>query len=326
MHLTTDQLYAFRRDGYLVVEDLIDTAGYLDPLVDEYAGRLDELSWKLAAEGAISDAHPDLPFGERLTRLYAETGRVFSQWFDFSLPPKDVEPDTPCHFGPAVFGVLRNPDLLDVAEDVIGPEIFSNPVQHVRLMPPEKYTPRDPKTGRLLISATMWHQDAGVVLEEADATEMLTVWIPIQDATEENGCLEVVPRDPAAGLLQHCTTPYDGRFQIPEVLFDVDRAVPVPMRRGSALFMHRETPHRSLPNVSENVRWSMDLRYNPTGQATGRPEFPGFVARSRVDPDSELHDADAWRELWMDTRARMSGRPDLVGAFSRWKEGGIGCA
>lgn len=323
--LTADQRASFDRDGYLVIEDLIDPATYLDPLVDEYEERMDALTRQLVAEGAIAQTYKGLPFGQRLSRVYVETGRVFSQWFDFSLPFRNVQLETPCHFGPAVFGILRHPDLLDVAESLIGPEVYSNPIQHVRLLSPERYTPRDPATGQSLMGATPWHQDAGVVLPEADETEMLTVWIPIQDATEENGCLQVVPRNRDAGLLQHCWTP-GGNLRVPEALFDADRAVPLPMRRGSALFMHRETPHRSLPNLSDDVRWSMDLRYNPTGQPTGRPEFPGFIARSRRDPGSELRDPDAWRQMWMDTRARMSGHPELVGAFFRWGDGAVGCA
>jgi hypothetical protein len=323
--LTEQQRRFFEDEGYLVVENLIDVEGYLDPLVEEYQERLDELAVTLVDQGKLASTYADLPFGRRLTRIYAETGQVHAQWFDFSLPFSNVKEDTPCHFGPAVFAMLRNPDLLDVAEDLIGPEIYSNPVQHVRLKPPEKYTPRDPNTGRVLLGATPWHQDAGVVVEEADDTEMLTVWVPIQDATEENGCLVVVPQNHRVGLLQHCPSPILGNH-IPDRYFDAERGVPQPMKRGSALFMHRKTPHCSLPNNSEDVRWSMDLRYNPTGQPTGRPEFPGFVARSRRDPDSELRDPAAWEQLWMDTRARMAAHPELVGAFYRWKEGAPGCA
>ena len=40
------------------------------------------------------------------------------------------------HFGPAVFDLVTVPALLDLAEDLIGPEITSNPIQHVRIKPP----------------------------------------------------------------------------------------------------------------------------------------------------------------------------------------------
>lgn len=43
---------------------------------------------------------------------------------------------------------------------------------------------------------------------------------------------------------------------------------------------------------------SLDLRYQPAGQPTGRPAFPSFVVRSRAVPDSVLADADEWTGLW----------------------------
>ena len=51
-------------------------------------------------------------------------------------PQQDIAGDTPLLLGLAVFAALVNPRLLDVMECVIGPEIYSNPVQHVRIKPP----------------------------------------------------------------------------------------------------------------------------------------------------------------------------------------------
>ncbi len=67
---------------------------------------------------------------------------------------------------------------------------------------------------------------------------------------------------------------------------------PIPMKRGDVLFLTKYTLHGSLPNTSDEVRWSFDRRCNPIGQPTGREAFPGFVARSRANPDSELHDPE----------------------------------
>ncbi len=64
--------------------------------------------------------------------------------------------------------------------------------------------------------------------------------------------------------------------------------------------------HASLSNISDNIRWSFDLRYNPIGQDTGREIFPGFVARSRDNISSEFRDANKWKDLWEDTRIKMS--------------------
>ena len=72
--------------------------------------------------------------------------------------------------------------------------------------------------------------------------------------------------------------------------------------------MHRLTMHASLSNHSQDVRWSFDLRYNPIGQPTGRGHFPGFVARSRQNPASELRDPAEWARLWHECRDRLARR------------------
>jgi phytanoyl-CoA hydroxylase len=64
--------------------------------------------------------------------------------------------------------------------------------------------------------------------------------------------------------------------------------------------MSRFTPHRSLPNSSDKCRWSLDLRYQPTGQHTGRTGHPDFVVRSRANPDSVLREHATWCDLWTD--------------------------
>ena len=78
-------------------------------------------------------------------------------------------------------------------EEVIGPEIYSNPIQHGRLKLPESRAIRDAE-GNILQGATPWHQDNGVTQPEADETDMITVWFPLWDAPIESGCLEVIPR------------------------------------------------------------------------------------------------------------------------------------
>jgi hypothetical protein len=112
---------------------------------------------------------------------------------------------------------------------------------------------------------------------------------------------------------------------IPDSLLELEKTVPVPLKRGDVLFLTKRTCHNSLPNVSENVRWSFDLRYNPIGQATGRGAFPGFVARSHSNPESELHDAAEWAELWRATRQRMADE-NYSQPFNRWNERAMVCA
>ena len=81
----------------------------------------------------------------------------------------------------------------------------------------------------------------------------------------------------------------------------------VPVRKGGLVFMHRHTPHRSTPNFTNAVRWSLDLRYQPVGTPTGRPFHPAFVARSRSHPETVLTDHAAWDRLWSDALENSRG-------------------
>lgn len=331
--LTPEQIDQFNREGYLVLRGVLDRETVLDPIGAEYAGVLDRLATSLHEAGQIGSDYAALPFSERLTQIYAETGKDYAQHFDFTLPQGATRPDTPFWTGPAVFALLRNEAILDAVESLIGPEIYANPVQHARLKPPEHLLRSRAGSGEVPNNATPWHQDNGVVTADADETDMITVWLPLTKATVENGCLVVQPRSHQDGLLPHC--PNDSAavnrnggplgLHIPDTFLAApEREVDLEMEAGDILLMHRRTPHASHRNRSDHVRWSFDLRYNPTDQPSGRSAFPGFVARSANDPSSELREPLAWTDLWLEARARVSGSP--MPAFNRWDRSAVTCA
>ncbi len=327
-YLTKEQIAHFEEHGFVVAPDVIPHA-VLDAVIEEYNEVLDRLIDELYEKGEISSRFEGLPFGERFMKLVIETGDVHKQYFDFSLPFQNVRPDTPFWSGQAVLDAFTCDELIDAVESIIGPEVYSNPVQHVRIKPPESILPTN-QFGQPILGATQWHQDNGVVIEEADDTDMLTVWFSLHDTNLEQGPLKVVPGSHRRGLRAHCAN-YLGKGgrEIPEKLFDVDKTVSLPVKRGDVVFLHRHTVHGSLANVSDRIRWSFDLRYNPIGQTTGRETFPGFVVRSKKLAGHELRDAKRWTEMWLETRERMSkinqgGQTDI--AFGRWKEGHVDCA
>ncbi|MCC7369154.1 MAG: phytanoyl-CoA dioxygenase family protein [Chloroflexi bacterium] len=319
--LTAAQLEQFNREGYLVVENVLDPVADIQPLFAEYSAVLDGIVDRLVAEGTLRERYENLSFADRLTQVCMDARRVFSSNFDISLPQKGIKYDTPMHVGPAVFRLLTSPRLLDVVESIIGPEVYSNPVQHIRTkLPPKVF--KNGAQGNGLVSKIEWHQDNGVVLPEADEATILTVWLPLTDATEANGCMQVIPRSHVEGLKDHC--PLD-QLRIPEMLFDTNLAKPLPMKAGGALLMNQQTIHSSLDNVTEDqVRISFDLRYQPIGQPTGRPSFPGFVARSRVHPEQVLDDPAAWAKLWLDTREHLARLEDP--SYNRWSADAPVCA
>ena len=324
--MTKEQLEHFEYFGFVTAEGVVDPEGVIDPLVDEYAGVLDSLADELYEEGRISSKYEELEFGERVTQIYEESDEIHQGYFDFSLPQRGVTEDTPFWAGPAVFNAMTSPDLLDAVESFIGPEIYSNPVQHIRIKVPESRSPRD-HLGRVKFGVTPWHQDCGVITPDADESLILTVWYPLMDTDEENGCLQVIPGSHRGeDLLTHCPGGKKvlGSLHIPESEFEAGKAVPVPLKKGDALFMTKYTIHSSLPNISDRVRFSLDLRYNPIGQSTGRTSFPGFVARSRSNPDSELHDPVVWNEMWLDARSALAKGDEPP--FNRWNSDHPLCA
>jgi hypothetical protein len=323
VRLSAEQLQQFQDEGFLAVPGVLDPVTDLQPVFDEFASLLDDIATRMFLDGVLTDPHRELPFADRLVQVCAESGRNFPERFDFSLPQSGVTMDTPIHVGPAVFRLLRNARLLDVVESIVGPEIFSNPVQHIRMKLPKRAVVPGSTSG--LVTKTPWHQDNGVVMPEADEGHILTVWLALNRATADNGCLQVIPRSHRQGIEPHCPTP--NGLSIPSRFLEQDRAVPVPLEPGGVLLMTQRTMHSSLDNVtSDEVRISMDLRYQPIGEPTGRPAFAaaGFVARSRAHPGQEVRDPELWAANWLATRARLSGTENP--AFNRWRADAPVCA
>lgn len=316
MSLTREQLDHFDREGYLVVPDVL-SLDILAGLRAEYAALLDGLYAGWQAEGRVPPGD-GLDFWGKLSAAYA-AGCDWFQPMDCSLPGDRIHPDTPMHFGPAAFGMITAPRLLDIVESLIGAEITSNPIQHIRIKPPQPQVRADET--RAHVSLTDWHQDQGVTLPEADGTPMVTVWLAITDVTLDSAPLQVIPRRHKAGLIEHCGWVQTG---IPKTLIPVEEAVPLPCAAGSAVIFHPLTPHASLPNNSDVFRWSFDIRFNRTGHPTGRAHFPAFVARSRAQPDTALRDWREWRAMWEAARARLSGADHIP--IHRWDTTSPVCA
>ena len=325
--LSADDLRNFEARGYLVVPGVLDLESDIPALEDEYLEVLEGEIDALHTAGRISSKYDELPFLQRFAKAICEGG-MSHQPFDICLPPK-FDRNTPIHLGPEVFHrILRNPRILDVVEDLIGPEIYSNPVQHTRIKPPQREI--GVNDGHPLIAETPWHQDMGVTSEEADGSEIITVWLAVTEATLENSCLVVIPESHRAGLARHCPGGKAGSKHrpvgIPDGRLDGSKALPLPVAAGTAIIFHKKTVHSALPNKTDTIRWSFDLRYNPTGQPTGRSWYPGFVARSRSHPESELRDAEMWAARWRETIVNLTPDGTCDRSFTRWSSEHPACA
>ena len=276
-----EQLEQFTEQGYVVIGEVLDPIQDLQPVIDDYSLLLDRLAEKWEKRGSANLNLPRIVFRRSPTKIMSASEINISRYFDISLPDAEIDIDEPMHLSEPIFKLITNPRLLDVVESFVGAEILSNPVQHVRIKPPETVV-QGKFAQNFLVRRTGWHQDQGVIRPEADETPILTVWLPVNEATVENGCLCVIPGSHRHGLTHHC--PGEDGLTIPDRLLE-SRATAVPMKVGSILCMHRLTQHSSLANRSNTIRWSFDLRYQPVGLPTGRQEYPSFVARTVYTPN-----------------------------------------
>lgn len=107
-----------------------------------------------------------------------------------------------------------------------------------------------------------WHQDE-LYLGTRDRS-LTGVWIALDDATTENGCLYVIPGSHRTSYLypQHDQTRPDEWDQYPESYgFDDSKRIPVEVKAGSVIFFNGYILHCSFKNRSQMNRRSMVSHY-----------------------------------------------------------------
>ena len=126
-----------------------------------------------------------------------------------------------------------------------------------------------------------WHQDNGYTFIEPQ--QYLTCWVPLVDATIENGCPWIAPGRHVNGTLAHTYVDPLGYqcFEEPE------DAVPVPAPRGSVVIFSSLTPHATGPNTSDSVRKAYILQYAPAGAVMLKGEPHEGEATSQEDQSNE---------------------------------------
>lgn len=150
----------------------------------------------------------------------------------------------PCTYYPRFRALSESQDLLDVVEDLIGPNLIFH-LSKVNMKP------------ATLGSVVEWHQD--LTYYPLTNTDSVTVLFYLQDADASNGCLQVIPRAQQK-VLDHTS---NGLFQgrVTEAV-DASKAVFLEAKAGSAIFMHCLTPHSSAPNMSPKSRTTLILSYH----------------------------------------------------------------
>ena len=104
------------------------------------------------------------------------------------------------------------------------------------------------------------HQDSPAYIGLAE--DHVSVMVAVDDATPENGCLQVCPGKWSARSNVPLT---DKGVVTPEAEAEME-FVPVPAKAGDVLFFNGYIPHRSNANMSDKNRRAIFLTYNPLCQ------------------------------------------------------------
>jgi phytanoyl-CoA hydroxylase len=212
--LTTEQILAYQRDGFIVIEDVFSP---------------DEVEALRAAEGSpeIQKTLEEMGIKTRTVHLLEMTVRH-----------------------PAFLALARDPRIIASIEPLLGPDIQ---LQHSKLAT----KPSTRGTG-----AFGWHQD--VLYYPHSNTSLLSVFVYLDDATPENGCMSMVKGSHRLGLLRHHDD--SGAFlgACVENRYWEDQSakvVPVTPRAGSISIHHCLTLHGSPPNISGRPRRGIVFSY-----------------------------------------------------------------
>jgi ectoine hydroxylase-related dioxygenase (phytanoyl-CoA dioxygenase family) len=102
-----------------------------------------------------------------------------------------------------------------------------------------------------------WHQDMAY-FRWGPPEKIIGIWIALDPATAENGCMHVVPGTHREGPVPHH---HLRDCQIADERVAVERDVIVPLEPGGVLFFSSLLHHGTPPNHSSNRRWALQYHY-----------------------------------------------------------------
>ncbi len=225
--LTPDQLQFFNDNGYIIIPGLLNA-----PEVQALKDLRDRSVQRAVAQGG---SFHDGPAHYDVEPLKADpTGKALG--LRKIQEVYQVEP---------VFkDMLSQPKVLDIVQDIIGPDIYYHSSK--LMCKPGNGGRRKP-----------WHQD--FAYWASMDPRQVTVWIAIDKATRENGCMQVIPGSHLRGLIDHH---HLEDFQIKEDGIPNENVVVAEMNPGDALFFSVLTLHASDPNLSPNPRLSAIIDFD----------------------------------------------------------------
>ncbi|WP_083283266.1 phytanoyl-CoA dioxygenase family protein [Humibacillus sp. DSM 29435] len=214
----------------------------------------------------------------------------------------------PHKVSPVAKGALTAPRIVEALTSVIGP--------NVKAMQSMLFIKSEGRPGQA------WHQDECFI--PTRDRSLTAVWIALDDATVENGCLWVLPGSHQRGVIYPARPQQDPRFDCTTEAYDFpyrdDDAVPVQVPAGTAVVFNGYLLHRSLSNSGGrgyrralanhymSAESLLPWRLPADGEQMAVADYRDIVIVAGVDPYAYKGIADI---------ARPHSRPDQEGGCDR---------
>ena len=219
--LSTQQIAFYHDKGFLTVENVLDSREIAE--LRRVTDEFVEKSRAISANDDVFDLEPNhSPDNPRLRRL-----------------------KNPILHHACYDRMIRHETILNIVEQLIGLGVRTNG---------NKLNMKPPSHG----SAVEWHQDWAFYPHTND--DLLAVGIALDDMTEENGCMLMVPGSHKTALLSHHE---EGVFvgAVTEPDFAPDHVEQVILKAGDISIHHARTLHASTPNHSSKPRRLLLFQY-----------------------------------------------------------------
>lgn len=238
--LTQDQIDTFRRQGFISVGPVLDT-DTLTELRSEYD--------RLFDEGRST---------EKYRNLSADAGAAQRQ--DEGAAEEMLQIMQCCERSLAFRRLLYHEGILDVIEDLIGPQIQLFHDQ--ALFKPAHHG-----------GPIHWHQDNGYW--KCLPANLVSCWLTLDDVDVSNGAMHLIP---GSHLAAHAHERGDVLLDASEAVGGIEPVI-VNLPAGGVMVHHCQTLHSTPPNRTDRQRRAFAMHYMTPGTRNALSDMPVSFAR-----------------------------------------------
>ncbi|XP_065053275.1 phytanoyl-CoA dioxygenase domain-containing protein 1-like isoform X2 [Rhopilema esculentum] len=247
--LSKEQIDEFHSKGYLVLKDLF-TPAECDALMKRCGEFVDDFDFSTHPKSVFSTVSPKrddyfMASGDKI-RFFLEDG-VLDEKGNLNRS-KHLAINKMGHGFHYLDPIFKNMTFDKRIQNIIKSLEFKKPK-----IPQSMYIFKQPKIGGVVTP----HQDATFLMTKP--SKVVGVWIALEDATLENGCLWFIPGSHTKQVTRKMIRNPEGTspptiYVGKEEDYDMSKFIPAEVTRGSCVLIHGEVVHKSEQNTSDRSR------------------------------------------------------------------------